>query len=162
MAIYLNFNGNSPKGNVTAQGYEDWIEVDNFNFGVGRAITMEAGAMANREASRPSLSEVTVSKALDASSGGLFKASVTGDEGVLVEIHVVQTGANNVEKYAVYKLEDAIISSYSVNASAGGPPQESLSLSFAKIEADLTHADKTHKNTTNMRVGYDLTTATPL
>lgn len=162
MAIYMNFNGNSPKGNVTAQGYEDWIEVDNFNFGVGRAITMEAGAMANREASRPSLSEVTVSKALDASSGGLFKASVTGDEGVLVEIHVVQTGANNVEKYAVYKLEDAIISSYSVNASAGGPPQESLSLSFAKIEADLTHADKTHKNTTNMRVGYDLTTATPL
>ncbi|MGH1373538.1 MAG: Hcp family type VI secretion system effector [Cellvibrionaceae bacterium] len=162
MAIYMNFNGNSPKGNVTAQGYEDWIEVDNFNFGIGRAITMEAGAMANREASRPSLSEVTVSKALDASSGGLFKASVTGDEGVLVEIHVVQTGANNVEKYAVYKLEDAIISSYSVNASAGGPPQESLSLSFAKIEADLTHADKTHKNTTNMRVGYDLTTATPL
>ncbi|MAZ89817.1 MAG: hemolysin-coregulated protein [Cellvibrionaceae bacterium] len=162
MAIYMNFNGNSPKGNVTAQGYEDWIEVDNFNFGIGRAITMEAGAMANREASRPSLSEVTVSKALDASSGGLFKASVTGDEGVLVEIHVVQTGANNVEKYAVYTLEDAIISSYSVNASAGGPPQESLSLSFAKIEADLTHADKTHKNTTNMRVGYDLTTATPL
>lgn len=162
MAIYMNFNGNSPKGNVTAQGYEDWIEVDNFNFGIGRAITMEAGAMANREASRPSLSEVTVSKALDASSGGLFKASVTGDEGVLIEIHVVQTGANNVEKYAVYKLEDAIISSYSVNASAGGPPQESLSLSFAKIEADLTHADKTHKNTTNMRVGYDLTTATPL
>ena len=162
MAIYMNFNSNSPKGNVTAQGYEDWIEVDNFNFGVGRAITMEAGAMANREASRPSLSEVTVSKALDASSGGLFKASVTGDEGVLIEIHVVQTGANNVEKYAVYKLEDAIISSYSVNASAGGPPQESLSLSFAKIEADLTHADKTHKNTTNMRVGYDLTTATPL
>ena len=162
MAIYMNFNSNSPKGNVTAQGYEDWIEVDNFNFGVGRAITMEAGAMANREASRPSLSEVTVSKALDASSGGLFKESVTGDEGVLIEIHVDQTGANNVEKYAVYKLEDAIISSYSVNASAGGPPQESLSLSFAKIEADLTHADKTHKNTTNMRVGYDLTTATPL
>lgn len=162
MAIYMNFNGNSPKGNVTAEGYADWIEVDNFNFGVGRAITMEAGAMSNREASRPSLSEVSVSKALDAASGGLFKASVTGDEGVQVEIHVVQTGANKVEKYAVYKLEDAIISSYSVNASAGGPPQESISLSFSKIEADLTHADKTHKNTTNMRVGYDLTTATPL
>ncbi|AFU98105.1 Hcp family type VI secretion system effector [Simiduia agarivorans] len=162
MAIYMNFNGNSPAGNVTAEGYANWIELDNFHFGVGRAITMEAGAMANREATRPSLSEVTVTKPLDAASGGLFKASVTGDEGVKVEIHVVQTGANKVEKYATYTLEDVIIASYSVSASTGGAPVESISLSFAKIEADLTHADKTNKNTKNMRVGYDLTKATPL
>lgn len=162
MAIYLNFNANSPAGNVTAKGYEDWIEVDSFNFGIGRGITMEAGAMSNREATRPSISEVSVTKRIDAASGGLFKASVTGDEGVKVEIHVVQTGANSVEKYATYTLEECIISSYSISASAGGPPSEAISLSFAKIEADLTHADKTNKNTKNMRVGYDLTTATPL
>jgi len=158
----MNFNEKSPAGNVTAAGYEDWIEVDSMSFGVGRSISMQAGAMANREASRPSISEVTITKPLDAASGGLFKASVTGDSGVKVEIHVVQTGAEKVEKYAVYKLEDVIMSSYSVSASAGGAPQESISLSFAKIEADLTHADKTNKNTKNMKVGYDLTTAKPL
>ncbi len=162
MAIYMNFNQNSPAGNVTASGYENWIEVDSMSFGVGRSITMQAGAMANREASRPSISEVTITKPLDAASGGLFKASVTGDAGVPVEIHVVQTGADNVEKYAVYKLEDVILSSYSISAVAGGAPQESISLSFAKVEADLTHADKTNKNTKNMKVGYDLTTAKPL
>ncbi|MFV8783872.1 Hcp family type VI secretion system effector [Microbulbifer sp. SA54] len=162
MAIYMNFNSKAPAGNVTAKGYEDWIEVDSFNFGVGRGISMEAGAMANREATRPSLSEITLTKRIDASSGGLFKSSVSGDEGVKVEIHVVQTGASSVEKYAVYSLEDAIISSYSISASAGGPPMESISLSFAKIEADLNHADKTNKNPKNMRVGYDLTTATVL
>lgn len=162
MAIYMNFNNKAPAGNVTAKGYEDWIEVDSFNFGVGRGISMEAGAVANREASRPSLSEVTVTKRIDAASGGLFKASVTGDEGVKVEIHVVQTGANSVEKFAVYTLEDVIISSYSISASSGGAPQEAISLSFSKIEADLNHADKTNKNPKNMRVGYDLSTATPL
>ncbi|WP_078085355.1 Hcp family type VI secretion system effector [Microbulbifer mangrovi] len=162
MAIYMNFNSNAPAGNVTAKGYENWIEVDSFNFGVGRGISMEAGAVANREASRPSLSEVTVTKRIDAASGGLFKASVTGDEGVKVEIHVVQTGANSVEKFAVYTLEDVIISSYSISASSGGAPQEAISLSFSKIEADLNHADKTNKNPKNMRVGYDLSTATPL
>ena len=162
MAIYMNFNSKAPAGNVTAAGYEDWIEVDSMSFGVGRSITMQAGAMSNREASRPSISEVTVTKPLDAASGGLFKASVTGDSGVVVEIHVVQTGADKVEKYAVYKLEDVIMSSYSLSASAGGAPQESISLSFAKIESDLTHADKTNKNTKNMKVGYDLTTAKPL
>ncbi|WP_299594509.1 type VI secretion system tube protein Hcp [uncultured Microbulbifer sp.] len=162
MAIYMNFNSKTPAGNVTAKGYEDWIEVDSFSFGVGRGISMEAGAVANREATRPSLSEVTVSKRIDAASGGLFKSSVTGDEGVKVEIHVVQTGANSVEKFAVYTLEDVLISSYSISASAGGAPAESISLSFAKIEADLNHADKTNKNPKNMRVGYDLTTASPL
>ncbi|QIL90427.1 Hcp family type VI secretion system effector [Microbulbifer harenosus] len=162
MAIYMNFNNKAPAGNVTAKGYEDWIEVDSFNFGVGRGVSMEAGAVANREATRPSISEVTVTKRIDAASGGLFKASVTGDEGVKVEIHVVQTGAKSVEKYAVYKLEDVLVSSYSMTASAGGAPSESLSLSFAKIEAELNHADKTNKNPKNMRVGYDLTTATPL
>lgn len=162
MAIYMNFNNKTPAGNVTAKGYEDWIEVDSFNFGVGRGVSMEAGAVANREATRPSISEVTVTKRIDAASGGLFKASVTGDEGVKVEIHVVQTGAKSVEKYAVYKLEDVLVSSYSMSASAGGPPSESLSLSFSKIEAELNHADKTNKNPKNLRVGYDLTTATPL
>lgn len=162
MAIYMNFNNKTPAGNVTAKGYESWIELESFNFGVGRAITMEAGAMSNRESTRPSLSEVTITKPLDAASGLLFKSSVTGDAGVPVEIHVVQTGADSVEKFAVYKLEDVIISSYSTNASAGGPPHESISLSFAKIEAELSHADKTNKNPKNMKVGYDLTTATPL
>ena len=162
MAIYMNFNNNTPGGNVTATNYENWIEVDTFQFGVGRAVTMEAGAMANREATRPSISEVTVTKQLDAASGGLFKQSVTGDAGVVVQIHVVQTGAATVEKYATYTLEECIIASYNITASAGAAPVETISLSFAKIEADLTHADKTNVNTTNLRVGYDLTTATPL
>ena len=30
MAIYMNFNNKSIKGNVTAAGYEDWIELDSF------------------------------------------------------------------------------------------------------------------------------------
>ncbi|MBL4827422.1 MAG: type VI secretion system tube protein Hcp [Spongiibacteraceae bacterium] len=162
MAIYMNYNNKAPAGNVTAKGYEDWIEVENFNFNVARAITMEAGAMANRESTRPSLSEITFTKPLDAASGGLFKSSVTGDEGVTVEIHIVQTGADQVEKFAVYTLEQCIISAYTISASPGGAPVENIALSFSRIEADLSHADKTNKNIKNMRVGYDLTTATPI
>ena len=162
MAIYMNFNGKKIKGNVTAAGYEDWIEVDSFQFGVGRGISMEVGNMANREATRPSISEVTLTKMVDNSSGGLFKESLTGTEGVKVIIHIVQTGAKQVEKFAVYELEDVLISSYSMAASGGSAPHESLSLSFAKIIADLQGADKTNKNGQNMKVGYDLTTAKPL
>jgi type VI secretion system secreted protein Hcp len=49
-----------------------------------------------------------------------------------------------------------------VGANANGAPTENISLSYAKIVADLSHADKTHKNKKNLKVGYDLTTAEPL
>ena len=119
MAIYMNFNNKKIKGNVTAAGYEDWIELDSFSLGTGRGITMEVGNMANREASRPSISEVSVTKMMDNASGGLFKESLTGVEGVVVQIHIVQTGAKQVEKFAAYELTDVLISSYSVSASGG-------------------------------------------
>ena len=161
MAIYMNFNNKKIKGNVTAAGYEDWIELDSFQLGVGRGISMDVGNMANREASRPSVSEVSVTKMLDNASGGLFKESLTGVEGVNVQIHIVQTGAKQVEKYAAYEFSDVLISSYSVSASGGSAPHEALSLSFSKIIADLQGADKTNKNGQNMKVGYDLTTGKP-
>ena len=161
MAIYMNFNNKKIKGNVTAAGYEDWIELDSFQLGVGRGISMDVGNMANREASRPSVSEVSITKALDNASGGLFKESLTGVEGVDVQIHIVQTGAKQVEKYAAYELSNVLISSYSVSASGGSAPHEALSLSFSKIIADLQGADKTNKNGQNMKVGYDLTTGKP-
>ena len=161
MAIYMNFNGKKIKGNVTAAGYEDWIELNSFQFGNGRGISMDVGNMANREATRPSLSEITVTKPADNSSGGLFKESLTGVEGVTVLIHIVQTGAEKVEKFAAYELSDVLISSYSMSAGSGGAPNESLSLSYSKIVADLQGADKTNKNGQNMKVGYDLTTAKP-
>ncbi|MFT7559578.1 MAG: type VI secretion system secreted protein Hcp [Flavobacteriales bacterium] len=160
MAIYMNFNDKKPFGDVTALGYEQWIEIDNFNFGVARGISMQAGALGNRENSRPSITEINFSKSLDAASAGLFKGSVTGDEGVTVEIHIVQTGATQVEKFATFTMNDCIISSYSISASAGGPPSENVSISFSKIEGDLSYADKSNAISANMIVGYDLSTAT--
>ena len=161
MAIYMNYNKLAIKGNVTAKGYENWIELDSFSLGCGRGITMEVGNMANREATRPSISEASVSKMMDNASGGLFKESLTGVEGVEVQIHIVQTGAKQVEKYAAYTFSDVLISSYSVNASGGSAPGEALSLSFSQVVADLQGADKTNKNGQNMKVGYDLTTGKP-
>ena len=161
MAIYMNYNKLAIKGNVTAKGYENWIELDSFSLGCGRGITMEVGNMANREATRPSISEASVSKMMDNASGGLFKESLTGVEGVEVQIHIVQTGAKQVEKYAAYTFSDVLISSYSVNASGGSAPGEALSLSFSQVVADLQGADKTNKNGQNMKVGYNLTTGEP-
>lgn len=157
MAIFMNYNDLAIKGNVTADGYADWIRLDSMQFGIGRGISMEAGHMSNREATRPSISEVTVSKMMDASSSGMFKESVTGSEGVKVFIDVVKTGSDKIEKFVTYELEDVLVSSYSVSAGDGGAPGESISLSFAKITMSYTAGGKDNKGGTPARVGYDLT-----
>ena len=156
MAIYMNYNELAVKGNVTAEGYEDWIRLDSMSFGVGRHISMEAGHMSNREATRPNITEVTVNKAMDGATSGLFKESLTGSEGVKVLIDVVRTSADKLEKFVTYELEKTMVSSYSVAAGAESAPSETISLSFGKLTMAYTAADGAHKGGTPERVGYDL------
>lgn len=156
MAIYMNYNEMKVKGNVTAEGFVDTINVLNMRFGLGRSISMEAGSIANREASRPQVTEVTITKLMDQASPGLFKESVTGDAGVKIVIDVVQTGAQKLEKFCTYELEDALISGYDVAVSSDGAPVETVTFSFAKLITSYTAADKANKAASPTRVGYDL------
>ena len=160
MAIYLQYDG--IKGNVTADGYKDHIAVDSVQFGVGRGISMEPGNMSNREATRPCVSEVTLTKVADNSVTAIFKEAVTGSAGKKVVIKFVRTGADKVQEFMDYTLEDCLVSSYSMSASSEGDPVESISLSFSKIMINYNDFDKSNKSSSPQRVGYDLTTAKPL
>ena len=160
MAIYLQYDG--IKGNVTADGYKDHIAVDSVQFGVGRGISMEPGNMSNREATRPSVSEVTLSKVADNSVTAIFKEAVTGSAGKKVVIKFVRTGADKVQEFMDYTLEDCLVSGYSMSATAEGEPMETITLSFAKIMINYNDFDKSNKSSSPQRVGYDLTTAKPL
>lgn len=160
MAIYVLWEG--IKGNVTADGYADHMAIDSFSFGIGRGITMEAGNMANREASRPSVSEVVISKPADNSATAIFKESVTGAAGKKVSLKFVQTGADKVTEFMTYDLEDVLVSGYSISAGAEGDPIETISLSFSKIMVNYNDFDKNNASASPQRVGYDLTSARPL
>jgi len=160
MAIYLEYEG--VKGNVTADGYKDCIAVDSVQFGVGRGISMESGNMSNRESSRPSVSEVTLTKKADNSVTALFKEAVTGSNGKKVSIKFVRTGTDKVQEYMDYTLENCLVSGYSISAEADDEPVETLSLSFTKIMINYNDHDATNKSGSPQRVGYDLETAKPL
>ena len=160
MAIYLQYDG--IKGNVTADGYKDHIAVDSVSFGVSRGISMEAGNLSNRESTRPSLSEISLSKAADNSVTAIFKEAVTGSAGKKVVIKFVRTGADKVQEYMDYTLENCLVSSYSMSASSEGEPMENITLSYSKLMINYSDFDKTNKSGNPQRVGYDLETAKPL
>ena len=152
MAIYMDFDG--VKGDVTTADYKGWIELNSFQFGVSRAVSSGAGG-ATRESSAPSISEIVVSKYLDASSPKLYQDSLAGAFDTKVTIKMTSTTKNKVETFLTYELTDCGVSSYS-QSSGGDAPVESLSLNFTKIMMTPTPLDKSGQVKKGDVVTYDL------
>ncbi len=153
MAIYMKYG--SIKGAVTTDGFKDWIELNSFQWGVGRGIGSAARGSSNREGSEPSLSEVVVTKTMDVSSNNLFLDAVAGNMNSEVTIKFTTTTKNKVETYLTYVMTDTGLSGHSFS-SGGDLPGESLSLNFTKITMTFDKVDAAGKKDPNT-VGYDLT-----
>jgi type VI secretion system secreted protein Hcp len=158
MGLYMYYPG--LKGDATEQGFKDWITLDSVHFGTSRSVAASVGSTAGREASVPNISEITVTKHLDASSAGLFRASVTLSKGQTVNIAFTRTGAQG-EAYLKYQLDDVLITGYSIST-AGDRPVEQVSISCAKFQMTVTTTDSSNNPLAPMTTGYDLAQNTPV
>ena len=152
MPIYMKFG--SIDGDVTTEGYKNWIELGSFQFGVSRAVSSGAGGN-TRESSAPNISEIVVSKQFDKSSAKLYQDSVAGTFDTKVEIKMNTTTKNKTETFLTYELSNCGVSSYSLS-SGGDAPMESLSLNFIKIMVTPTPLDKSGQIKKGDVVSYDL------
>ena len=150
--IYMKYD--TIKGEVTAVGYEDWIEVGSIQWGVGRAIGSPVGTQ--REASAPSISEIVISKMQDVSSAHFFAEATVG-KSKPVEIHMLSDQGGRLQPYLKMTLDKTLISSYS-QSSGGDRPTESLSLNFTKVTLVYTSYDAQGNQTGTKTVSYDLAT----
>ena len=155
MPIYMKYA--ALKGDVTADGHKDWIELGSMQWGVGRGISSPTGASADRESSAPSISEITVTKAQDVATISLLNEAYQG-EGVDVTIDLCKTDKGKLETYLSYILTNCMVSGYSVST-GGDRPSESLSLNFTKIEVKSDQMAPDNSGSTNAGIIYDLSTA---
>ena len=153
MAIFMKYG--DIKGDVTTDGFQDWTELQSFQWGIGRGVGSAVSGAMTRESSAPSVSEISVSKTMDAASPGLWTDSVAGMFNTAVTITFTTTSKGATEKFLSYELTDCGLSGYAVS-SGGDMPQESLSLNFAKISWTLTPI-KADGSGTPVTQGYDLT-----
>ncbi|HEY2617034.1 MAG TPA: type VI secretion system tube protein Hcp [Acetobacteraceae bacterium] len=155
MAIYMNWD--KVPGDVTTQGFEKWIELTSFQWGVGRGIGSAMSGQASRESSIPSVSEIVVTKRMDGSSPGLWTDSVAGQLNTTVKIAFTTTSQGATTQFLNYELTNTGLSGYSVS-SGGDMPTESLSLNFTKVVWSFTGTDPSVSGTP-VTQGYDLTLA---
>ncbi len=156
MSIYMQIEG--IKGKVTAKGHEEWIDVTSMQWGVGRAISSAVGTSADREAGKPSISEVSVTKLMDESSPSIFTEACVG-KAKTVQIHLCTVGTDQINTYMEYELEDCMVSGYSVST-GGDRPSESISLSFTKMTMKFIPYDRAGKPESPIPAGYDMATGT--
>lgn len=135
MAIYMKY-GNI-NGAVSTDKFKNWIELDSFQWGVGRGIASAARSDKSREATEPSIAEVTVTKRMDMSSPNLLLEALAGENNTKVKISFTTTTKSEVKEFLTYELTDTGISGYSLS-SGGDMPSESLSLNFAQVSFKFT------------------------
>jgi type VI secretion system secreted protein Hcp len=153
MAIFLKYG--DIKGETTQVTHKEWIEVNSFQFGVGRGISSGVGGGSKREATAPSVSEITVTKTMDVASPLLLKEAI-GGKAVTAKIELTQTDNKGTHvSFQKYILTNTLVSGYSVS-SGGDRPSESLSLNFTKIDSEYLKIDDKFASTTTGHVIYDI------
>lgn len=156
MAIFVKYG--SISGEVTAAGYKDWIEVNSMQFGVGRGISSGVGGGSKREATAPSVSEITMTKSMDVASPLLLKEAI-GGKAVDVKIDLTQTDSSGKHvAYQKYILTNTLISGYSVS-SGGDRPTESFSVNFTKFDSEYLNIDDKFSSKSTGHVIYDISEA---
>jgi type VI secretion system secreted protein Hcp len=160
MPIYMSYDG--IPGDVTSSGHEKWIEVNSFQWGVGRGIDNSSGSGSDREGSVPSVSEIVVTKVTDGASTNLMRAGLglaPAGEGKTVTIDFVKTDAGKPEVYLEFTLTNCLISGWSLS-SGGDRPTESVSLNFTKVEYKNITMGAANDTGSPDTASYDMTTHT--
>ena len=155
MPIYIKYG--DIKGDVSAEGHkgaDGWVEINSFQFGIGRGISSPTGGEDDRESSAPSVSEIVVTKPMDKSSYRWMEESLWG-EGVDVQVDFCKTDKDKLEVYASYKLENCMVSGYSVS-SGGDRPSESISLNFTKILYEFHEMKAKNDKGESPKAGWDI------
>jgi type VI secretion system secreted protein Hcp len=154
MPIYCQIDG--IQGDATHQNHQKWMDIQSLHWNVSRHMNTIAGSAANREASEPNISEVTLMKTSDSSSVKLFQEACTGRVGKKAVIHLVTTG-NPGDTIIEYQLTNTLISGYTVG-SDGDRPVETITLNFTKLDVKYTPYDDKHQAQSPMIGSYDIGT----
>jgi type VI secretion system Hcp family effector len=128
ISAWLDFEG-TIKGEATAPGHVEWIEIEGFSAGSLRSVTRSGGTTTTGNATG---SEIILTKRLDKASPELFKAAVTGSVPYPKATLDINNGAPALARI---ELENVLLAAQTTHAPSGGAarPTESITLNFTKI-----------------------------
>lgn len=160
--VYLNIN-NIP-GESTARGHENWIDVQSFSWGIGRAISSpgQPGTAA------AAFQDLGIAKLLDKASPKLYQACCAGDRLSTMTLSVTRVISGLQPPFPQileYKFTDVVVTSIkpSGSGSVDALPSEVVVFNFGKIEWTYTRVDPASGNPLDIiSGGWDLVNNRPV
>jgi len=134
---FIKFTGgNEVKGETTAAGMTDAIEIYSFSFGASNPTTVGSGS-GGLSAGKVSLSSFNIMKKTELSSTKLFAACCSGQHfsSALVTLRKAGGTSAGQQVFLTYAFEDVLIESIQWSGSSGGDdtPTESVSVAFGSV-----------------------------
>jgi type VI secretion system secreted protein Hcp len=161
--IFLKFESTPIAGESTDPKHKGWIELLSFSWGTAQTAVPSAvgaaGAYASLAASGRAPRSLDIKKAADKASPALEKAAVLGTQLKTVVLEIVHP-----TKHELYQvtMSDVVVSSFSITPAVGDRPNESMTLTFAKMEVKYQPAkpDGTLDTLRPVPAGWDVKTNT--
>jgi len=119
------------KGEVSAKGHENSIEVHGFEFGVAASSAIGSG----QATARRQYKHLVVMKRLDSSSTSLLSALSTNDEVKELKLALRKPG-DGQEDFFTITLAGARVVGVDLDFDAGGDAVERASFAFTKIDVE--------------------------
>ncbi len=149
------------KGEVVEQGYQDWIYIDSFSWGIQNAKSSKGSA---RAAGLSKFQAFSVVKALEKSSNPLFMACATGQfipKGKVVFRRLgkldPKSGSSTLEPFYEWIFDGLYVVSWQTSGASVGSPTETLSIAFAAVQKSFFSIERgTRKDAS--RAAFDIRT----
>ncbi len=132
--IFLKLEG--IKGEATAEGHKEEIELQSFSFGVSNA---GSGVGSGQGAGKASFSDISVSHMTDASSPAIMQACAIGKHFPKAWIYQRKAGGSQLE-FIKIELDEVFVTGWSIGSSEA--PMDSFSLTFSKIKYEYQPQDE--------------------
>jgi type VI secretion system secreted protein Hcp len=143
------------KGESKAKGFEDWIEVYSYSFGVENSASLVFGGGGGAGKATPS--DLSLLIPYSKASPELFMACCTGKHFPAATMKIVKASGDSNKAFLEYDLSTVIVSQYATSLSAGGDerPVDSVALAFGKLETKYSIQDAAGRLTQVEDVTFD-------
>ena len=149
------------KGNVTAKGHENWIELKSINWGVNRDINALTGQINRRSVGIPQFSEIVIHKNIDQASPLLFAKACKGEVKGDIVIHVCHTG-DSPKMYLEYTLSQGLLTHLEHVGTASSQHDqmmETMSIHYGAFKMRYVPRNAQNQDQSPISAGYDIAKA---
>lgn len=156
MDVYLKIQG--VDGEATQKGYENWIQLDTWNWGSSTMGAADRGG--GLVGGKVSMQDFHFTKVTDKSSPKLFQSCCEGKVFDRILLKMVRMPGNQV--VMDFTLFNCIITSFQTGGGAGdsGTPSESGALNFSKVDFKFSALKEDGTLEGMVQAGWDMAKAT--